>query len=294
MAIAIGTDPGGNVWLVGNSSNGIPKSFNGVAITTYALTALQEIAFKNLQPNRAGTRFDGSNFFVLGAGPVLPAPSLRMATNWAKNSHWHYRERDSFSTVGGAGVPVDQTTGYQWWHGPGAGAATTCNFLQAVQGEWDGNPERFLRITWTRPPQSGDPVYSPDFIFTFLEHYIYTARILAGKPVTVSWQLRSLGGCVVRPLIWRAIPGQPILYLPGPQFTLTPTVQRCDFSTVIPPIPAGADVIWSSYLGIGLDMCGQFGPTIDIGPKRLNEGTALPFDEEPYWMEKAMATQVYP
>lgn len=73
MAIALGTDTSGNVWLVGTPP--MPSIFNGMSIETHVLTATQEGTFKALPPNRGGTKFDGAVFTAL---LVSPLPDSRM------------------------------------------------------------------------------------------------------------------------------------------------------------------------------------------------------------------------
>jgi hypothetical protein len=203
--------------------------------------------------------------------------------NWIRNSHFHNRSfGDQLVTSNGVGRMIAP----QWWHGPGASGATSVSFQEAVTGQWEGNPERFLRIEWLACAQAGDAVFAPDFRFTFLEQWINSARILGGKEITFSGQLRSPGGCVVRPLIWRTF-NEPTfeIWKDGPIVSVGPTVTRFDFTMTLPPVPQGKSVPLNSYVGVGLDMGGQYGPTLDIGPMRLNEGGLEAFDEVPHYEE---------
>lgn len=306
MATFVGIDAGGKVWLVSESSSGsaLPTHFNGISLTAVELTVQQEEELRSL-PARRGTIFSGGSFTAIDSEPAAPKPVPLATANWIRDSHWHFvpAEQMAFSTSNGGGKSLNPANTL-WWHGPGAGASTNVTFNQAIHGQWEGNPERFMRIEWTIAPSAGDLVYTPTFRFTFLEHWINTARILAGKQVTVSWQLRSTGPVPVIPIIWRSVPNMPAdmklhpdvdaQIFTGPTFNLTQYVQRCDFTMTLPPIQAGLDITASSYLGVGLDIPGQYGPTIDIGPSRLNEGGPQPFEEEPYWYQKLMATQAYP
>lgn len=223
--------------------------------------------------------------------------------NWARNGYWHRVTAPSFTTANGVGTYIAEPSTGLWYHGPGYQAASQGNFCQAIQGEWEGNPEQFLRITWTAAAQAGEAHYLPGFRYTFLEHFgIKRARALSGKQITVSWQLRSPGGCIVIPVIWRGglnLPAQYRFPFPdtsmqlwsGSPFSVPCTIGRCDFTMTLPGFPAGVDVTENSYLGIGLDFPGQYGPTLDIGPVQINEGGPQPFEEIPYWEEVAFATQ---
>lgn len=153
-----------------------------------------------------------------------------------------------------------------------------------------------MSLSWTQPPASGEGHYLPGFRFTFLEHFgIKTARALAGKQITVSWQIRS-SGCLIAPIIYRAgidipmpsrtpWPDVNIQLWSGPQYVLGPTIKRCDFTMTLPLVPPSTSIVPDSYLGIGLDMLGQSGPTIDIAPPQLNEGGPAPFEELRFWKD---------
>ncbi|MDP3952647.1 hypothetical protein [Microbacterium sp.] len=212
------------------------------------------------------------------------------------NSHWHYTPGVSgFSTSGGAGLYFLDPLVRRWWHGPGVGAATNGSFCQAVNGQWEGNPEQFLRITWTVAPTQGDGHYYPTFRNTILEHHMNRARMFAGKQVTLSWQMRSPGGAPVGLVIWRSYTNHPMEQLPGPRVDHTPgVIQRIDFTMTLPPVPSGYDVDPYSYIGVGVDLIDQTGPTIDFGPCQLNEGAPMPVNEKKYEAEKLLATATYP
>jgi hypothetical protein len=207
--------------------------------------------------------------------------------NWLRNSHFHARHYGDTFTTASAGKMVAP----QWWHGPGNGGATSGGFQETVQGEWAGNPERFLRIHWTGAPQSGDAEYPGVFRFTFLEQWINTARIMAGKIVTFSGQIRGGGGVPIIPIIWRSFTGMPITVWSGAQFSPYDTVTRFDFTMTMPGIPSGQSVALNSYIGIGLDIPGQYGPTFDIGPMQFHEGAARDFEECPAYQECWWALQ---
>lgn len=210
--------------------------------------------------------------------------------NWIRNSHFHQvGPTYPAAFIAGAGGWLAP----QWWHGPGAGGSTSVNMNEAVQGDWAGNPERFPRIQWTSPPQSGDAPYAPNFRFTFLEQWINSARILCGKQVTFSGQIRGSVGMPIIPIIWRSFGGPTFTRFDGAQFTVTAGITRFDFTCTLPPIPAGQSVNpASSYVGIGLDLNGQFAPTLDIGPMRLNEGGPQDFDEVPGYEERFWCGQL--
>lgn len=212
------------------------------------------------------------------------------------NSHWTYPyPGPSFNTAGGVGRFILDPLVRRWWHGPGVNAATHGDFCQAVNGQWEGNPTQFLRVTWSIAPTQGDPRYFPTFRNTILEHWINPARIFAGKTATLSWQLRSSGGAPVGLVIWRHYTNHPMELFPGPVVQLMPNViQRVDFTLDLPPVPTGYDVDTFSYIGVGVDMMGQTGPTIDFGPCRFNEGGPRPFEEKKYEVEKMLALQTYP
>lgn len=217
---------------------------------------------------------------------------------WAINSHWHC-PGPSFSTSNGAGVHFLEPTGQpnRWWHGPGANAVTTGEFCQAINGQWEGNPERFLRITWLTAPTQGDGHYYPEFRNTVLEHKINSGRLFAGKTVTLSWQLRAAGGAPVALVIWRHFTNHPYQLFPGPVTQLAPgEVHRLDFILDLPLVPSGYDTDLYSYLGIGVDLIGQSGPQLDFGPCRFSEGDIryVPIAEKKYEMEKLLAMQSYP
>lgn len=200
--------------------------------------------------------------------------------NWIRNSHFHARHfGESFSTTGGGGKMIAP----QWWHGPGVGAATQVDYCEAIQGQWAGNPERFLRIQWTAPPSVGDGGLPPQITFgtTVLEQWINTARLLAWKQVTLSVQWRSPGGVQMMPILWRSYAGAAPdeYYVSGPQVWVQSGVSRTDYTLTLPGIPSGVPVALNSYLGVGLVMLGQFGPTLDIGPMQLNEGGPRDFEE---------------
>lgn len=212
--------------------------------------------------------------------------------NWIRNSHFHARHfGDSFSTSGGVGKQIAP----QWWHGPGVGAATQGNFCEAIQGQWEGNPERFLRIQWLAPPSAGDGGLppQPNFWNTILEQHINTARVLAGKEVTFSVQWRSPGGVQMMPILWRGYQGAaPDEYFTaGPQVWVSAGVMRTDYTLTLPGIPSGVPVALNSSLGVGLVILGQFGPTLDIGPMQLNEGGPKPIEETPGYEECLWALQ---
>jgi hypothetical protein len=212
------------------------------------------------------------------------------------NSHWHYTPGPPhFGAPGGQGVWFLDPAVRRWWHGPGVGASTSCDFCQAVGGEWEGNPDKFLRINWVVAPTQGDPHYYPTFRNTVLEHYMNRARIFAGKQVTLSWQLRSLGGAPVGLAIWRSWPSYPMEIWSGPVVNLQANVvTRIDFTINLPQVPQGYDVSPYSYLGVGVDLIGQSGPTIDFGPCQFNEGGPQPIPEKKYEQEKLLATCPYP
>jgi hypothetical protein len=228
--------------------------------------------------------------------PAFPL-GLRRMRNWIRNSQWRYTPgSQSFTTTNGAGLFFLDPVVRRWWHGPGVGAETSGSFQQAIQGDWEGNPEQFLRIEWTKPPTMGDPSYVPIFRNTILEHWINTARVLAGKFVTLSWQMRSPGGAPVALIIWRSIPGQAMerwsgetINLPGDNL-----VYRYDFSMKLPAIPIGTNITPQSYVGVGVDIIGAAGPTIDFGPCQFNEGGPQPIAETQYESEKLMASLPYP
>lgn len=207
--------------------------------------------------------------------------------NWCRNSHFHCRDYgDHRETIGGIGIMAVP----QWWHGPGYLAATQVDFCEAIQGDWLGNPDRFMRIRWMTAPQAGDSQYPGEFRFTFLEQWINTARLMAGKPVTFSGQIRGGGGVPVIPIIWRSFEGQPITIWSGPQYAPGSSL-RFDFTMTLPGIPVGQTVGENSYIGIGLDMPGQYGPTFDIGPMQFHEGAPRAFEECPRWEERFWARQ---
>ena len=70
----IGTDSAGKVCLVGSGEDAatMPADFNGMAITSYVLTAEQKEAFLALNPTRGGTTFDGTVFASVPAVIVPP------------------------------------------------------------------------------------------------------------------------------------------------------------------------------------------------------------------------------
>ena len=228
---------------------------------------------------------------------VLTPMSSGSRRNWIRNSQWRYTPgASSFqSPAPGSGLFFLDPVVRRWWHGPGSGASTRGSFNQAIQGQWEGNPEQFLRIEWLSAPTQGDPHYFPTFRNTVLEHWINRARILAGKFATLSWQLRAAGPTPVGLVIWRTFTNHPTELWPGPVVNLPAgVVHRIDYSFHLPPIQAGINVDQQSYLGVGVDLIGETGPTIDFGPCQFNEGGSQPIEETQYEEEKLWASQPYP
>lgn len=240
-------------------------------------------------------KWSGDSWAAVSGVQVFSVSSARK--NRIRNSQWRYTpgNKSFTSPAPGTGLFFLDPVPRRWWHGPGTGASTSADFLQAVSGEWDGNPEQFLRIEWLSPPTQGDPHYFPTFRNTVLEHWINRARMLAGKMVTLSWQMRSPGSVPIGLVIWRSYTNHPLELWPGPTFVLTPgIVQRVDFTLSLPLIPLGYDVDPYSFLGVGVDLIGATGPTIDFGPCQFNEGGPQPIEEIQYEEEKLMAIQPYP
>lgn len=229
--------------------------------------------------------------------------------NWARNGYWH-RVTQAGYDVPSSGAYIGNPAEPIWRVGPGSGGAIRADFLQPLtSADWEGNPDSFLRLQWTTVAAQGEAQYQPGFRFTFLEHYgIRSARVLAGKQITVSWQLRcpNVGagqlGCQVVPVVWRGgldLPAECRTPFPqismqlwsGVPFSVYNHIARLDYTFTLPPMPLGVSVGPGSYLGIGLDLPAQYGPTLDIGPVQLNEGGPQPFEEVPYWEEVVMAAQ---
>lgn len=215
--------------------------------------------------------------------------------NWVDYDRWGLSAGGGSTQILGTNNGTNAPIAPGWDHGAGIGGASNWYILGATPGDWKGNPDRFLSIVWTIAATSGQPERLPAFQFTFLEYSaIKTARALAGKTVTLSWQLRS-SGCGIAPVVWRGGTDMPVAsrfpwpnysmqLWTGPTWSVDGTPRRYDWTFTLPAIPPLTDTVPGSYLGIGLDMVGgPCGPSIDIGPMRLNEGGPQDFEEEPFW-----------
>lgn len=167
------------------------------------------------------------------------------------------------------------------WAAPGVGGALNWSFQDFPVGQTDvpGNPEKFLRLTWTAAPTSGEAQYAPQVRWTFMEFYIRHARELHGQ--TINWDIwtRIGAGTVhVKPIVWvNYANGDYTIYDQTGSNVSQPWLKHSG-TQAIPAMPVGK-TLNGDYIGFGLDFANQTAPTIDIAVPRV-WCTALDADVE--------------
>lgn len=191
---------------------------------------------------------------------------------------------------------------------PGDGGQLRCDMICPAPGEVEGNPDLIPRITYLQGATASDPHYAGVFRYTSYEDSgIRSARVLQGKTVTLSWNLRCPSGSPsdvsvrISLIVWRGNCNVPPQYRTDPWGDTSqqlwsdsvkeihggPIMQRLDFTFLLPQIagfvpdsPGDPE----SYLGIGFDIIGASGVgggVLDIGTYQLNEGGPKPIEEQP-------------
>lgn len=198
--------------------------------------------------------------------------------------------------------------------GPGAGGICSGGWQEAPPGLWpEGNPDSIWAVKWEVAPTHGEAQYMArgSNRFTWFENYgTKSARVLAGKRVSLAFWLSSPGGCSVIPIIWRGnldlavedrtpFPEISMQLWSGETQAVGTSPTRINFTMDLPQIPAGVKVDSTSYLGLGLDFPSPVGPEIHMGPYALyevkpGEQDIQPIEEIPYWDEvlQCMASEI--
>lgn len=157
------------------------------------------------------------------------------------------------------------------WAAPGIGGAFNWSFQNFPVGQIDvpGNPEKFLRLTWTVCPTSGETQYQPGFRWTFFECYIRDANELHGQ--TLNWDVHmriGSGSVFVRPILWVNYANGDYTIFTQPGVSPAQTWLKASGTQAIPQFPSGK-VLNGHYIGFGLDFVYQTAPTIDIAIPRV-------------------------
>lgn len=225
--------------------------------------------------------------------------------NWVRNGSWKRITRPKFSSHGQqVRIASDEDIVFI---GAGNGGICSGGYRSAVRGEWpEGNPEGYWAIKWDKAPTQGEAQYISrgSNRFTWFENLgTRSAGVLAAKRVTLSYWLRSPGGCTVIPVIFRGrLNLQAADRFPFSEISMQlwsgetqqvgpgNTPVKVNMTLDLPQIPDGVVVGPNSCLGVGLDFPDLFGPEIHVGPYALyeiaqGEQDVQPIEEVPYWEE---------
>ena len=223
------------------------------------------------------------------------APGAAERTNFVENGDFHIGDDTGPVTTTSVGVPPGSLP-KDWYGGPGAGATATYEVKEAPgETRKDGEPERYLRVSWSTPPSAdwpGETHHQPVFRFTFLEYFgIQDLRALGGKSARFSFRARVVGEPVdLIPILWHSYDastpgivgikgkgyelfessGEPGVVAvasgePNPKAIcwLSPEWKRYERIITLPDVE-GKSITAGHYTGVGFDLHARCAPTIDV------------------------------
>lgn len=172
---------------------------------------------------------------------------------------------DIWSTRSGTTTSVAAWVAGRWLIGPGLNGVVEWSINDFTNTDIPGNPRHYLTIKWLQTPSQGEN--PPDPRWTFIEnHGLRDARQLQDCFVDVTWWVRVKSGTVpVTPIIWHNFHDGDYQIYSGESYPIRqekgwhPLTQ-----TIYIPKIVGKVIDTTSYVGFGLDMITQSGPTLDI------------------------------